>query len=109
MKRMSRPAATLASHSSSEKLSTPSEPAHAVGKPSRATQRATFQPAPPGRDSHCEAPVRTRSVRMSPAETKTGSSLFVVAFAFALLILPAPFERLQWLGPLPRRRAARAR
>ncbi|CAM2147777.1 hypothetical protein PT2222_10287 [Paraburkholderia tropica] len=85
MKRMSRPAATLAFQSSSEKLSVPSEPAQAVGRPRRATARATFQPAPPGCARQLEsvpgAPVcaepsgaapRTRSVRMSPAEMKAG-------------------------------------
>src|SRR5258708_25071072 len=78
MKRMSRPAATLASQSSSEKLSVPSEPAHAVGRPRRATARATFQPAPPGRDSQSDGPLRIRSVRMSPAEMNCGKVVFAV-------------------------------
>src|SRR5580698_7410784 len=77
MKRMSSPAATLAFQRSSEKLSVPSEPADAVGTPRRATARATFQPAPPGRDSQFDAPVRIRSVRISPAETNCGKVLRV--------------------------------
>src|SRR5262245_38367838 len=74
VKRRSNPAASLSAVSSSPNRSRLTLPAKALGRPSVATTRATFQSAPPARDSQRSGPVRMKSVNASPALTNRGQA-----------------------------------
>src|SRR5471032_788614 len=83
-KRRSSPAASLACHSASPKTSWLMAPANAVGTPSLAMARATFQVEPPTLLCHCwlSAPSMIMSVRASPAAMKTGRLVMVFISVF---------------------------